>query len=459
MHMNIIGHIIKPVFILTLSFCVTTIWAAETASSGTKSAEKPASATHRWHIQHWKTPSGIPVYFIETRTIPMVDIQVVFKAGSAYDGPQYGLANLTNSLLNQGTKKASADQIAEQWDMSGAMYYASINQDMAVVGMRSLTYPKQFDRALSTLKTVISQPTFPMDAFKRLQKQMQLAIKQQEQSPDAIATKHFFSALYGQHPYGHSSLGEPKTLMALKPEDVQKFYDQYYVAQNAMVAMVGNLTLEAAKKVSAELTEGLKSGRPAQPLPPAKKNGAKTQHIAFPSNQTHLIMGQIALSKTDPDYFPLVVANDILGGGMNSRLFKQVRGKHGFAYQVRSAFAPTQEKGPFYVNLQTESQQAPKAVALVKKILKEFMEQGPTQKELTTAKDSLVKSFVLQLSSNQATLSSLVNIGFYGLPLDYLSTYQRKIESVTPKQIEKAMKTHLIPDRFVQITVGKDGTP
>lgn len=455
--MNIINRIIKPLFIVTLSFWAASSWATvEAPTPKTQTVENKSASTEHWPIQHWKTPSGTPVYFIENHLLPMIDIQVVFRAGSAYDGQQYGLASLTNMLLNQGTKQGSADQIAEQWDTAGATYSASTNRDMAIVGMRSLTYPKQFALALSTLKEILSHPTFPVDAFERTQKQVAQLLKYQEQNPELIASKLFYNTLYGQHPYAHPVLGDPSTLAALKPADLQKFYQRYYTAENAIIAIVGNFTLEEAKKISAELTAPLNKGAPAEKLPSISKNGSHTQHIAFPSNQTHLLMGQIALSRSDPDYFALSVANYILGGGMTSRLFKAVRGEHGLAYNVGSGFAPTQEPGPFYVKLQTENSQKQKAVDLVKKMLAEFMAQGPSKEEITAAQHYLVQNFILKLSSNQATAAALIDIGFYGLPLDYLSTYQSKLQSVTQEQIQKALNKHLSPERFILITVGKD---
>lgn len=454
--MQIISHIIRSIkklfFIGLLSVIVT-----PTSAQAPKPTQKtlPSSA-HHWQIQHWKTPSGVPVYFIETHVLPMVDIQVVFKAGAAYDGKQYGLANLTNNLLNQGTKHATEDQIAEQWDLAGAIYNASVSRDMAAVGIRSLTYPKQFALALSTFKDVLSHPLFPVEAFERTRNQIAQMQKQQEQNPEVTSIKLFFKTLYGQHPYAHPTIGEAATLADLNIEAIQKFYQKYYVANNAMIAMVGNLSLEEAKKVSDEITAGLNKGQPAEKIPPVNKNGAATQHFAFPSNQTHLLMGQIALSRSDPDYFPFEVANHIFGGGINSRLFKTVRGDQGLAYNVSSGMALLREKGPFYINLQTEGHQKQKAVDLVKKMLLEFMEKGPSKAELDAAKHHLVQNFILELSSNQATLASLIDIGFYGLPLNYLSIYQNKIESVTAQQIEDALKKHLSPERFILITVGKD---
>lgn len=456
--MKINRRIIKSFCVFTLSLWTISSWAVveNPPTNATSVAEKKPAASKGWQIQHWKTPSGTPVYFIENHILPMVDIQVVFRAGGAYDGQQFGLSNLTNLLLNQGTKQASVDQIAEQWDMAGAAYNASVSRDMAVVGMRSLTYPKQFSLALSTLKDILANPTFPMDAFSRTQKQLEQLLKHQEQKPDLVGAKLFYKTLYGQHPYAHPVLGDSASLAALKQEDVQKFYQRYYTADNAIITIVGNFSLEEAKKVSSELTAPLNRGKPAETLPSVIKNEAYAQHVAFPSNQTHLLMGQLLLSRTDPDYYPLTVANYILGGGMTSRLFRNVRGEQGLAYNVSSGFTPTQEEGPFYIRLQTENSQKQKAVDLVKKIILEFMAQGPSKEELAAAQQYLVQNFVLQLSSNQATSAALTEIAFYGLPLDYLTTYQDKLKSVTNEQIQKALKKHLSPDRFVLITVGKD---
>lgn len=454
---------IKHIIIKFCLICILSFGVALSAPAIEDAKKEPGvekKTEHKWFIQHWKTPSGTPVYFIENHVLPIIDIQVVFKAGSAYDGQQFGLSHLTNELLNQGTKQASTDKIAEQLDMAGASYNANAGRDMAVIGMRSLTYPKQFDLALATFKDILSNPSFPQDAFDRMRKQTIQLLTYQEQNPDLIASELFYKTLYGKHPYAHLPAGTPETLAQLTSLDAQKFYQRYYTANNAIITLVGNLTLDEAKKMSAEITASLNKGAPLEALSLPSKNGAYTQHVTFPSNQTHLLMGQIALSRADPDYFALSVANYILGGsGLTSRLFKTVRENQGLAYQVASFFAPMKQEGPFYIKLQTESSQIKQAVDLVKKNIMEFIEQGPSKTELEEAKHHLIQNFVLKLSSNKAASAALTDIAFYGLPLDYLTTYQSRLQSITYEDVQKALKKHLSPSSFVLITVGKDATP
>jgi zinc protease len=408
------------------------------------------------NIQHWITANGAQVLFVETHDLPMIAVQIAFNAGSACDNEQYGVAQFTNAMLEEGTKTLTADQIANAFDKVGAKFNASVNKDMAIVSLRSLTQKKLLNSALDTFAEVLTQPNFPEQAFQRVQKQILSAIAEQQQQPLVIANDALWHELYGDLPYGHSVLGTSQSIQAITPQDLQTFYQNYYVAKNAVITLVGDVTLDEAKAIIERAIAKLPSGQTAAKLPPISVlNSAKTKHIDFPSAQTNVLIGQIGIARDDQDYFPLSVGNFILGQSpLTSELFQEVRNKRGLAYSIGSGFAALQTQGPFCIVLQTRTEEAKQAIKVTKETLAKFVKRGPTKKQLNAAKQSLIGRFPLQLASNDGILSVLTVIGFYHLPLDYLDTYRPKISAVTLEQIQDAFKHHIQPKKMVTVTVG-----
>ncbi len=179
------------------------------------------------------------------------------------------------------------------------------------------------------------------------------------------------------------------------------------------------------------------------------------QQIAFPSNQSHLLLGQPGVSRYDPDYFPLYVGNYILGGsGLISRLAVEIRENRGLAYSVYSYFLPMRERGPFIIGLQTRNDQTKLAEKVTRDTVSKFVKSGPTAEELDSAKKHITGGFPLLLDSNRKIAGNLLTIGFYDLPLDYLDTYAQKIEAVTIEHVRDAFRRRLDPERLVRVVVG-----
>lgn len=409
------------------------------------------------NIQTWQTKSGASVYFVESHQLPIVDVQVLFAAGSVFDGKQAGLASLTNSMLDEGTSRYNSDGIAEQFDNVGSQYQAQSGRDFAMLGFRSLSDSKYLRPTVDVFNNVLAHPTFPEDAFARVQKQTLVGLKFQEQQPSTIASKAFFRGVYGSGPYGQPTDGTIDSVQKLKRTDLEDFYKRFYVAGNANVVMVGDLTLENAKLVADQLTVGLQAGRVATPISQSAVIAkAMRKNIKFPSAQTHVLIGQVGIEKGSDAYFPAYVGNYVLGGGMlTSRLAKIIREDHGYVYHVASSFVTMREKGPFMIRLQTRTNKADSAEDLALSTLRDFIAKGPSKKELSFAKKSIIQSFPLSLASNRAILANVSTIAAYGLPLNYLDTYRDKINAVTVKDIQETFRKLIHPESLVTITVGK----
>lgn len=408
------------------------------------------------NIQTWQTTNGTPVYFVASPEIPMVQINVVFAAGSARDGDKPGLAQLTNAVLNEGTADLNADQIAQKFDAVGAIFGNGVDRDKATVALQSLTDPQYLTPALQTFTDVLTKPNFPQDAFLRNQKQLLNIITQQQQTPNAVAKNAFYAATYGNQPYAHPPIGTMLTVSALTANDLINFYKQYYVAKNAIITIVGAVDRNQAEKMANQLSAGLATGTAAVPLATAPMlTQANMQRIKFPSEQTNIIAGQVGINFNNPDYFPLTVGNYLLGGsGLTSLLFNQVREKRGLAYGVGSGFTPLEANGPFGIILQTRNSEANKALQVAQDTLKDFMKSGPSPAELSATKEKIINSFPLGLVGNDAISDNLVTIAFYHLPLNYLDTYRDKVNAVTVDQIKNAFQKTVSPDKFVTIMVG-----
>jgi zinc protease len=410
-------------------------------------------------IQHWQTDNGAQVYFVHAGDLPMVDVRVVFHAGSARDGGKAGLARLTNQTLFLGAGGLSADRIAERFDAVGASVGNGSERDMAWVSLRSLTRPESLGPALETLALALGQPRFPATDFERERKHALVAIEQQRQSPEAVADRAFYAALYGDHPYASPPLGTTASVKALTREDLRAFYQRYYVGRNAVVAVVGDLSRTQAQQLAQRLVGALPAGEAAPSLPEVKPLARpRTIRIPHPSSQTTVLIGQPGDYRGDPDYFPLYLGNHVLGGGgLVSRLNDAIREQRGLAYSVYSYFVPMARKGPFLMGTQTRNDQTGHAVDVMRQVLTRFVGDGPTAKELSAAKKNLTGGFPLRIDSNSKIVQYIAMLGFYGLPLDYLDRFTDRIRAVTADQIRSAFRRRLDPKRMVTVIVGGAG--
>lgn len=409
-------------------------------------------------IEHWSLANGARIYFIQARELPLVQVSAIFDAGSARDNNgKYGIACLTNAMLDEGAGELNADEIADELDGVGAQLGAGCGRDMASLELRSLVAARSLEPALAIFTQILQQPSFPGDSFQRLREQSLVGLRRDAQSPAATVSKAFYESLYGSHPYAHSPRGDKAGLTAISRTDLVDFHRSHYVAANLVLAIVGDLSKGEAKQIANQLVGKLPIGTPAPPLPPVTDLDKPLElGISFPSSQAHIRVGQPGLERNDPDYFPLYVGNYILGGGgMVSRLYDEIREKRGLAYSTYSYFYPMRRKGPFTVGLQTENSQRDQALGLVKSTLTRFIESGPTEEELLAAKKHITGGFPLRIDSNNDLLEYLGVIGFYRLPLSYLNDFVAKVDAVTTTQVRDAFRRRVDPKRLATVVLGE----
>ena len=409
-------------------------------------------------IEHWTTSNGLRVYYVHAPELPMLDLRLQFDAGSARDGSKPGLAMLTAQTLDTGASGLSEDQLAEQFESVGAQFSASASMDMTAISLRTITLEKPEQTALDLWLKVITQPDFPQPAFERIQKLTLVALQGEKQDPESLANKAFYKALYGDHPYGQPANGTESSIPALKVDDLKAFYQQYYVAKNGLLAMVGAVERAQAEALAEKIAAALPAGGAAAPIPEVKPlTEAKTVRIPYPSAQAHILIGQIGNKRGDADFYTLYMGNQVLGGsGFASRLMKEVRTKRGLSYSVYSYFAPFAQLGVFELGLQTKLEQTDEALKVTRDTLQQFQQEGATAEELEAAKKDITGGFPLRTANNSQIVEYVGMIGFYQLPLDYLDTFTSKVNALSSEAITEAFKRRVQPDKMVTVIVGGD---
>ncbi|AOZ05004.1 peptidase M16 [Cupriavidus malaysiensis] len=412
-------------------------------------------------IEHWTAATGAQVYFVPSPSIPMLDINVDFDAGSRYDpAGKSGLATLAAALLDKGAAAAEGQparneaQIADAFADTGAGFGGSAGGDRGGIGLRTLTAQPELKQSVDLAAQLIHAPTYPDAVVAREKQRLITAIREGDARPEVIADKRLSKAVYPSHPYGVTAT--EASVNAITREDILRFWRDNYAASRAVVTLIGAIDRKQAEAIAEQLTRGLPAGA-APPTMPSVQMAipASEQRIPHAAQQATVLLGQPAIARGDPDYFALLVGNYVLGGGgFSSRLTNEVREKRGLTYDVESYFAPSKQPGPFAVSLQTKKAQTDEALALVRKVLTDFVAEGPTDLELKAAKDNLVNGFPLRIDNNRKLLTNVANIGWYGLPLDYLDTWTAQIAKVSREQVKQAFQRHVHPDAMATVIVG-----
>ena len=416
-------------------------------------------------IQHWTQPSGAQVYLVESRSIPMVDVNIDFDAGDRRDpSGQAGLASVTASMTGKGLLAQDGEpamdenQLGEAWADLGAGFGGDAGSDRMSFSLRSLTDPALLDRAVHLAARQLGEPSFPEHVWQRDRARMSASIREANTRPGTVASRAYQRAVYSGHPYG-ADVTEA-SLAAIGIEDMRRFFRAHVMPCRAKVSVVGNVDRAQADALVARMLARLPQGPggcaplPAVPeVPPLAK--PFTQAIPFQSAQAHVLIGQPGYKRSDPDYFPLLVGNYILGGGgLVSRLSTEVREKRGLSYGASSYFSPGLHAGAFTVGLQTRPDQATQAIQVAKDVVARFVAEGPTAQELKDAKDYLIGGFPLRIDSNRKLLDNVAAIAWHGLPLNYLDTWSAQVAKVSAQEVRAAMARKLQPDRMVTVTVG-----
>jgi zinc protease len=402
-------------------------------------------------------PNDLVWLFSPQSELPLVTLQLLIKAGTLVDPPgKEGLANLTASLLLSGTKSRSATQIARELDFMGAKLRAEGDDDCAVLSLTVLK--KDLGQALELLKDVLLNPAFAPAEIKRKVSQIKAALESEQDEPMVVASRTFARKLYGSFPYGHPVRGTPEGLSAITRQDLSEFHRRYYRPNNAVLAMAGDLTPEEARQWVTKIF-GPWAAAPIPPLklppiPPLDQRQVVVLNKDI--SQANIILGNLGITRSNPDFYAFQVMNYILGGGgFASRLLDDIRVNRGLAYSVSSSFSPGLEPGPFIVSLETKNASAGEAINQVVEQIRLIMSKPVTEQELNNAKSYLIGSFPRKMDSMSKRAGLLGYVELYGLGLDYPWRYPELIQHLTPADIQKVAEKYLRPENYLLVVIGK----
>ncbi|QKM65468.1 insulinase family protein [Polynucleobacter tropicus] len=415
-------------------------------------------------IEQLESFKGAKAYLVQTKSLPMVDIEISIDAGDRYDpAGKSGLADLTADLMTYGVRGEkgflSEAQIADEIADLGANIGLSVSGERATLRIRSLSRKDLRDRAVQLAAAMLSAPTYDANIVAREKQRTITSLLEADTKPEYVLERRFKSMVYGKYPLAESP--SVKSVSAITPADLAQFHKRFYRGDRMIVSIVGDVDQAQAKEIVQGLLKRVPQSGPAIPvLPklqrsPVEPLAERQVTIPFDSQQAHIAMGMTAVTRNNPDYFPLLVGNYILGGGgFVSRLMAEVREKRGLAYSVFSYFSPGKDVGIFQAGLQTKSDQGSMALEVMSETIANFIAKGPTDPELTAAKANLVNGYPLRIDNNRKLLDNVSSIVWNDLPLDTMEVWTKQVEAVTLDQVTAAFQKYLAMDRMKIVLLG-----
>ncbi len=400
-------------------------------------------------------PNGIVLLVAERPAVPIVVVRVFAHAGAVLDPPdRAGLANLTGALLTRGTAKHTGPELDSAIEFVGGSLSAGAGRDGLTSSLAVLK--KDLGLGLDLLAEVLLTPTFPPEELKRKAAQIQAAIKRSEEDPGTVAGRALAKLVYPGHPYGVPVEGSVDSVGRLTRDDVVRFHGAHVRPDTTIIAVVGDITVDDARRQIAARFGGWKS--PAEPpatVPPVAPGAApRSEAIEKELTQATLLFGRQAIRQTDPDYFPLSVASYVLGGGSASRLYARVREEGGLAYAVYSYVNPGRYGASFVVSAQTRTAEVSKVTEIMREELTRMTRDPVTDRELKLAKEYLIGSFPLRLDTSSKVADFVVAIEEQGLGLDYADRYKERVAKVTAGDVQRVAAKYFAPDSFNRVVVG-----
>ena len=401
-------------------------------------------------------PNGIVLLVAERPAVPIVAVRLLTRAGAVFDPEdRAGLAHLTSALLTRGTAKRTGPEIDSAIEFVGGSLEAAAGRDNLTVALS--VQKKDFSLGLDLLSEVVLSPTFPAAEVTRKVAEIQAAIQRSNEDPGTLATRALSRLVYPSHPYGRPVEGTRESVARLTRDDVVKFYARQARPDATVVAVVGAVTVDEARR---EITARLGSwARPSDPppsiTPPTVAMTPHEETIKRELTQSTLMFGRRAVRQTEPDYFPLSVASYVLGGGSTSRLYTRVREESGLAYAVYSWVSPARYGAAFAVSAQTRTAEVPKVVVMIREELARMTREPVSERELALAKQYLIGSFPFRLDTSSKVADFLAAIEDQGLGLDYADRYKERIGRVTVRDVQDVATKYFPPASFSLVTVGE----
>jgi zinc protease len=399
--------------------------------------------------------NGLTVLHSENHSLPIVMVTLMVKAGERHEPKEKaGLANLTAELLTEGTKNRSSREISEEIDFIGASLDASAGNDFTTITLSVLK--KDIDKGFGLFSDILLNATFPQAEIDRKREMVKGSLRQREEDPSFLAGRAFKKEVFGEHPYGRLIEGSANTLDAITKDDLVTFYSGFFLPNNAILSIAGDLTSD---ELDSEIKKYLGAWKKADlPLiPRADIEGKKAKSVIKIDRdltQANVIVGHLGISRDNPDYYAVSVMNYLLGGGgFSSRLMQSVRDKMGLAYDVHSFFSAYKEGGSFQIGVQTKNESANVALDEIFKQIERMQSEMVSDGELSDAKAYLTGSFPRRLDTSRKIADFFASVEFFGLGADYIEKYPSYINSVTKEDVLRVAKKYLDTGHYVLVVV------
>ena len=401
--------------------------------------------------------NGAHLMVLEDHRLPRISMQIIIPGAGGIVDPsdRIGLASYTAQLMREGTATRTSQQISQELETIAATVGvgASVSGTTASVSASALT--ENFDKVMDVAADVLLNPSFPAEEWDRLKTRAKAGLQQQRAQPLFLAAEMLNKVVYGDHPAGRIS-ATPETIDAITRDAMVEFHRTHFVPDHSAIAFAGDITLADARKiVETKLAAWKKSGtsKPAVSEPPPM-GPSKIYLISRPNSvQTTIAVGTQSMTRTDPDYAALTVANRVLGGVMG-RLFRHLREEKGYTYGIGSGFTASQHRGDWEAQTSVRTEVTDPALTDLLAEIAEMREKPVPADELADIKRAIVASFALSLESPQRVLAYYTESWTYGLPVDYWDTYPARISAVTAEQAQAAARKYWDPSRLQIVAVG-----
>jgi predicted Zn-dependent peptidase len=461
-------RIIAAAVLITLAFAV--VFAQGTTSTGpagqtTKGAVIKGKAPVNKNLLNVKLPkaqeatlpNGLKVILLESHKVPTFTMQLVVLSGGLADRSDYhGLATFTAALLREGTAKRSSKDIAEQVDALGATLTAMSGLSSLTSTVTAAGLVESLDQTLDIFADVVRNPTFPQSEVEKYKTRSLAQLQIQRSNPQFLAQEQFSRAIYGDHPAGLIS-APVESIKKLSTKDLADFHSTYFRPNNAILAIVGDVTMkDIMPKLAKAFGDWQKADVPAMNIPPAPTQSASRIFLIDRpgSVQTVLTLGTLGIERTSPDYFSVLLADRVLGGGPAGRLFLNLREDKGYTYGAYSGFSGSKYRGTWTSSSEVRTDVTAGAMKEFMYELKRLRDEKVSAEELDNAKRAIIGGFALSLEQPQTLLQNIITLKIYNLPADYWDTYPQKVAAVTVEDVQNAAQKYIDLDHLTVVAVG-----
>jgi zinc protease len=402
-----------------------------------------------------KLSNGLLVVVVQDQRLPLVSYRLAWRSGDAHDPAELpGLADMLTGLLTEGTQSRTSREIADEVARLGATLQAGANSDYTTVAASSLTTFS--DEILELLADVALRPVFPENEVELTKQNTKESLKQQRAQPSFLATEMVARVMFGQHPYSVTA-PTPEAIDATTREKLIEFHRSKFIPNNAVLLVAGDVEhdplLERIESLFGSWEPGEVPGDDFPAMPARTSRGAYV--IDRPgSAQANIVIANSGITRTSPDYFPLLVMHTVLGANASSRLFMNLREEKGYTYGAYSSLDARRTAGTFRATAEVRTPVTGDSLKEFFYELGRIRSEPVSEKELADAKSYLTGVFPIRLETQEGLIDQLLQIRMFGLPDNYLDTYRSHIQSVTREQIQTVANKYVRPDEAAIVIVG-----